>query len=838
MFFSTSNLLTQIITVSLICLFGFFLFGLSFFLFKKHFQEKEKIPRSLDTITFKIEVPKEKGKKEEEIRDTKELTQIYLGVAEQFFASLYNIKEEGFKNIISGQHHLSFEIATKGEEISFYLEVPFKFKDLMEKQIHSYYPESHIEEIKGYNIFTSQAHAVAAQLTLKKSHIYPIKTYKSLETDPLNGITNALSKLGKDDGAAIQIIIRPAGEKWRKSAQNKSKQIQEGKTGGFDASLLASKTSEGLSKVLGSVSNPSQAVKTQNKDIKEPVKLTPSQEATVSALDEKASKVGFETVIRCVASSVESQQKAQMYLTNIINAFVQFNSPELNSFKVAKIKNNNDLVNSYIFRYFTGPKVILNSEELASIFHFPNILTDTPNIDWLLSKKASPPSYLPEEGPVLGESIYRGVKNQIRISPRDRRQHMYVIGKSGVGKSTLLREMIKYDIKDGKGVGVIDPHGDLIEDILSIIPKERAEDVILFDPSDTERPMGLNLLEYKTPAQKDFLIQEAISIFQKLFDPTGTLGIVGPQWEHWMRNAALTVMADPKGGTLIEIPRIFTDTDFQKSKLAYVDDPQVRQFWTKQMAATSEFHRSEMLNYFVSKFGRFMTNEMMRNIIGQRKSAFNIREVMDSGKILLVNLSRGKIGDVNSDLLGMILVSKIQMAAMNRADIPEKERKDFYLYVDEFQNFATDSFATILSQARKYHLNLITANQYMAQLEEQIRDAVFGNIGTLICFRMGASDAEFLTKEFHPVFTESDLVNIDKYNTFIKLLIDGTASRPFSMQTVLTKDTESLEVASAIKELSRLKYGKDKKNIDKEIKKDFEFKGTSEFTESSGERIS
>jgi hypothetical protein len=668
-------------------------------------------------------------------------------------------------------------------------------------------------------------------LVLNKSFIYPIKTYKNLETDPLSGITNALSKIEEDDGAAIQILIRPSGSQWREQAQAKVKEISEGRE---QSSNLFGKTSLSISKALETVT-PSPS----NKDeiIKEPKKLTPLEEATVSALEEKASKIGFEVIIRIVTSSV-SEQQAKMYLDNIIAAFAQFNSPEFNSFKSVLPKKKSQVVTPYIFRFFTKTKMILNSEELASIFHFPNMLIETPNISWLTAKKAPPPPDLPKEGPILGESIYRGVKSKVRIKTPDRRQHIYIIGKSGVGKSTLLLEMAISDIKAGCGVGIIDPHGDLIEDILCQIPKERAEEVILFDPSDIERPMGLNLLEYKTPAQKDFLIQEAITIFYKLFDPTRTLGIVGPQWEHWMRNAALTVMEDPKGGTLIEIPQLFVDPDFQARKLTYVKDSQVRRFWTKQIAQTAEFHKSEMLNYFVSKFGRFMTNEMMRNIIGQVHSAFNFREVMDSGKILLVNLSRGKIGDVNSDLLGMILVSKLQMAAMGRADIPEQQRKDFYLYVDEFQNFATESFATILSQARKYHLNLITANQYMAQLEEQVRDAVFGNIGTLVCFRVGAQDADFLAKEFQPVFTESDLVNIDRFNTYIKLLIDGTASRPFSMKTLKTEGVENPEVAQAIKELSRLKYGRDRKEVEDVIKERSEIgEGRDEFLPSSIEKM-
>ncbi len=376
--------------------------------------------------------------------------------------------------------------------------------------------------------------------------------------------------------------------------------------------------------------------------------------------------------------------------------------------------------------------------------------------------------------------------------------------------------MVLQDIKAGNGLCVVDPHGDLIEEIIPKIPKERAEDVIIFDPGDIERPLGLNLFEFRTPEQKDFLIQEAINMLYKLYDP-GHTGIVGPRFERWFRNSALTLMADPAGGVFTEVHRPFIDQDFLEQKLKYVTDPTVRDFWTKEMAQTSDFHKSEILGWFTSKFDAFMTNEMMRNIVGQTKSSFDLREIMDSGKILLVNLSKGKVGELNCMLLGMIFVAKVQMAAMSRVNIPEDQRKDFYLYVDEFQNFATDSFATILSEARKYHLGLITANQYIGQLEEHVRESVFGNIGTIICFRVGPQDAEFLAKEFAPVFSDQDLVNIDRFNAYIKLLIDNTAVRPFSMQTIKDDSPSDSDVGKAIKQLSRLKYGRDKNLVEKEI---------------------
>jgi type IV secretory pathway TraG/TraD family ATPase VirD4 len=407
----------------------------------------------------------------------------------------------------------------------------------------------------------------------------------------------------------------------------------------------------------------------------------------------------------------------------------------------------------------------------------------------------------------------------------DRRRHTYILGRTGSGKSVLLSNMAIQDIKNGEGLCVIDPHGDLINDILINIPKERAEDVIVFEPFDMERPLGLNMLEVDSEEQKDFAVQEMISIFYKLVtDPA----MLGPMFEHNMRNAMLTLMADEEHpGTITDIPRIFTDTEFQRYKLSKVKDPVVRLFWEKEMAKTSDFHKSEMLGYLISKVGRFVENSMMRNIVGQAKSGFNFRKVMDDGKILLVNLSKGRTGEINAKLLGLILVSKIQMAALSRADMPEEKRRDFYLYVDEFQNFITDAFSSILSEARKYKLNLIIAHQYLGQLEQQagaqgagskdLRDAVFGNVGSMIVFRTGAEDAEVLGKEFAPTFNQFDLVNIDRFNAYVKLMVNGTASKPFNMSTMPPQKLGNPELAESIRQLSRLKFGRLRAEVESEI---------------------
>jgi hypothetical protein len=393
---------------------------------------------------------------------------------------------------------------------------------------------------------------------------------------------------------------------------------------------------------------------------------------------------------------------------------------------------------------------------------------------------------------------------------------VYIIGKTGVGKSELLKKMILQDMKNGEGVCFIDPH-DTIEKILELIPPERAEDVIIFDPSDTERPVGLNMLEAYTEEQKHFICTSIVGLMYKLYDPMKT-GIIGPRFEHAIRNAMLTVMSVP-GTTFVEVVRALTDSSYVQELLPKVQDPIVRRYWTDQIAQTADFHKSEVLDYIVSKFGRFVTNKMMRNIIGQSQSSFDFRKVMDEGKILLLSLSKGKIGEENSNFLGLILVPKILMAAMSRQDVPEAQRRDFYLYVDEFQNFATPDFAQILSEARKYRLNLTVANQFIGQMEEEVKNAVFGNVGTLIAFRVGVTDANYLQHEFQPTFNEGDLINVEAINAYVKTIVGNEPVPAFSMDTTedLAKEPKNPKVAEMIRQLSRLKYGRDKTLVEQEI---------------------
>lgn len=784
----------------------------AFFLRRRNF-----LPKSLNTVTLLVTVPKIKKmdasvSDDEPQKEEKDL----IGIAEQMFASLSAVYERNRKLSARffGKDHLGFEIISSKGEIRFYVTAPRHIAEFVEKHIHAQYPKAQIELKGEYNIFNQGYSVVGGELYLKKKNYFPIKTYKNLETDPLNAIANAFSKLEKDEGAAIQILARPASGKWAKKGNQIARQMVQGK--GYEevtAGVLV-RGARSVGKMVSSASG-------QQPQEDESRRLTQQEEETVNAIEAKANKIAYETSVRVLASA-QTEERALMQLENILGAFQQFAWPSMNAFFYKKI-NPRKITIDFVFRYFSRrKKIILNTEELASIFHFPTKYNETPNILWLTSKKAPPPQNVSPDGALLGYNEYRGVRTPIKISRKDRLRHMYVIGKTGSGKSTLMENLALHDIHNGDGVCVVDPHGDLIENILLSIPKERAEDVVIFEPFNLERPMGLNMLEYYSEEQKDFVVQEMIAIFYKLFPPE----MIGPMFEHNMRNVMLTLMADPKGGTIVEIPRMFTDDDYQQKKVAFVKDPVVRSFWENEMANTSDFHKSEMLGYLVSKVGRFVENAMMRNIIGQPKSAFSVRDIMDNQKILLVNLSKGKTGEVNSDLLGLIIVSKIQMAAMARADIPEAQRKDFYLYIDEFQNYTTDSIATILSEARKYKLGLTVAHQYIAQLtggsggqDTAIRDAIFGNVGTMVVYRVGVDDSDTFAKEFHPVFDGNDVLNIEKYHAYSKLMIDGTASSPFNMEipppASMTGGNPAL--ANAIKELSRLRYGRDRVEVEKEI---------------------
>jgi len=727
---------------------------------------------SIDSVLLQIAVPRS--------------NEIKIDAMEQLFSSLVSIKKGGWKQKYSTQPAMSFEIVGKLEDIRFYVWTPKSYKDLIEKQIHGAYPDADVVEVQEYNIFTDHGKVAYKSLQLANENYKPLKTFRELPTDPLASITSALAKMGKDEAAAVQILISPAESDWQKQG------------------------SSFISETKKQEADPEKA------KFKVPAKH-------LEAIENKVSKPGFDTTIRMVVVS-ENEASAKAHLTNISGAFTQFSS-DLNKFSSKTIRRKGDFIESFIYRYkamfhiFGNRPSILNSEELATIFHFPNKQITTPHIQWLHAKRAPAPSEIPTQGMYLGMSIFRGVKRPVYIESEDRLRHMYIIGKTGTGKTEFLKAMMRQDINAGKGICFIDPHGDAVEDMLNFIPPERAEDVIYFRPSDGDRPMGLNLLEAKTEDQKHFVATSVINLMYKLFDPYKT-GIVGPRFEHGVRNAMLTAMVE-EGNTFIEVMRIMTDSKFTQELLPKVTDPIVRRYWTDQIAQTAEFHKSEVLDYTVSKFGRFVTNKMVRNIIGQSKSSFSFREVMDQGKILLVNLSKGELGEENSSFLGLILVPRILMAAMSRADMPEEQRKDFCLYVDEFQNFATPDFAQILSEARKYRLSLTVANQFIGQVDEEVKNAIFGNVGTVMSYRVGVTDANYLAREYAPTFSEDDLLNIERYHVYTKTIVNNEPVVPFSMD--LTMDLKKIDqlrnpkVAEIIREMSRLKYGRDLRLVESEI---------------------
>lgn len=734
-------------------------------LWVKYHNREEK---SLDSVLLEVAVPRE--------------NEIKIDVAEQMFASLYAIKKTRIRDKLKSEEYLSFEIVAQKEDIRFYVCVPNKLRDLVEKQIHGAYPGAEAKEVDEYNIFSKKGKVAFATMKLKSTSFHPIKIYKDLPTDPLSSLTAAMAKMQEEEGAAVQIVISPASSGWQKAGKS-----------------FIAKTK-----------------KTEADPEKAHYNIDPK---TYEQIENKCSKPGFNTTIRIVVSA-PTKERAESHLANITGTFSQFTSG-LNDFSKQKyIFFKKGFMVNFIYRYLPifGAKSILSSEELATIYHFPNKTVETPHIFWLSAKSAPAPAQIPQQGLYVGKSVYRGVTRPVYLSDEDRRRHLYIIGKTGVGKSELMSDMILQDIRAGKGVCFIDPH-DTIEKILELIPPERAEDVIFFDPSDIERPMGLNMLEAHTEEEQHFVVTSIIGLMYKLYDPHKT-GIIGPRFEHAIRNAMLTVMSE-EGSTFVEVVRCLTDSKYVQELLPKVKDPVVKRYWTDQIAQTADFHKSEVLDYIVSKFGRFVTNKMMRNIIGQSKSSFEFRKCMDEGKILLINLAKGKIGEENSNFLGLVLVPKILIAAMSRQDVAESQRRDFYLYVDEFQNFATPDFAQILSEARKYRLNLTVANQFIGQVEEEVKNAVFGNVGTLVSFRVGVTDANYLQHEYQPTFSETDLINVEKYHAFIKTTVNNEPVPPFSMD--LTKNVEAIsklrnaKVAEMIKQLSKLKFGKDREIVEAEV---------------------
>jgi hypothetical protein len=776
------------------------------------FRTKGQIARALNMSLFLITLPREEltvsGQSQKTERD-------FISIMEQFYSSISNLNSKGWNKFLYGEPYIVLEMAVHhiGEDIFFYIAVPKFYEQVFEKQIHGFFPKAEVEKVKDYNIFNPTGVSKGAYLKLKNNPILPFKTYQQLPADPLTNIANALSKLLEEgEGAAIQILIRPSHEdKLRKIAEKTVREMQMGYN--FSEAYLRAKHPPRKS--------------SEEKQPERPKTVTPFDEEIIKAIQSKASKPLFDTNIRLIVSS-QTEGRSSQILDNISAAFAQFSSSNINSLNVVKPYSSalNKLLFDFSFRLFRdNQKLVLSSEELASLYHFPFPFNLAPKIKFLKSKSAEPPSNLPKEGIILGENIFRSTRTLVRMAEADRRRHLYIIGQTGTGKTVFMQSLIRQDIENGNGVCVIDPHGEFAEFVLSIIPHDRAEDVIYFDPGDISRPMGLNMLEIDPdhPEQKTIVIDALFEIFDKLYDLRQT---GGPMFEKYFKNSALLLLDDYRNDVpvLADISRVLVDEEYRADKLSRETNPLVKEFWELEaQKAGGEHNLANIAPYISSKITSFVYNEFLRPIINQKKSAFNFREVMDNQKILVVNLSKGKIGSLNADLLGMIMVGKLLMAALSRVDIPDNQRKDFYFYIDEFQNFTTDGISVILSEARKYRLNLIIAHQFIKQLKDKIRDAVFGNVGSIVSFRIGPDDAEFMKNKFEPIFTPQDLMNIDNLNAYVSLLINGQTSRPFNIRiyTDLVFNQGNRESARVISQLSKLKYGRPREEVEKEIREKF-----------------
>ena len=791
-----------------------------FFQYRKLLREAKNYERGLKMVPLLIHLPPTSEDIDSGSRDKRDLTDEELSQAQVMYNIISSTATKGFKSKVYGQRHISFEIMVDEGLVRYYVVVPTVLVDVIRQAVAAAYPSARLEEVKETNIFNQAGQlsgTIGGEFTLKRDYMYPIATYEESKRDASRALLNALSSVSKEDGVGVQFMIRPAGDGWAKKAEEYASNKLKGKQSKGAVGQISGFTGD----LLEALWKPPQAgSETQPQPNKpEEQQLTSLDKAEIESIEAKTRYPAYEVLIRVVVSS-STATRSQVILNNIVSAFSLFDSARNNGFKFAMTRNVEDMVTAYIMRFFPQEtnSTILNSVEMATLFHLPSSSSiPTAQVKRQMSKQVDGPTETMDEGVLVGYNEFRGTKKPIRIAPKDRRRHVYIIGQTGVGKSVLQENMAYQDMMDGRGFAFIDPHGDLVESLLGKVPKERVEDIIYFNPGDMTNPIGLNMFEFETPDEKDFLIQEAINMLYSLYDP-GHTGIVGPRLEHIFRNCALLLMSDPVGGTFIDIPKCLIDPEFVKSKLKYVTDQNVLDFWTKEFPASQRSNEAgEVVAWVVSKFGPFISNDAMRNIIGQTKSGFNLRDIMDNKKILLVNLSKGKMGELNSKLLGIIFVMKFQAAAMSRANVDEDQRVDFSLYVDEFQNFATDSFESIMSEARKYRLSLIMGNQFMTQLTDKIREAIIGNVGTVISGRIGVTDAELMVKKFQPVFDVDDLTKLPNFQSIASVMINNVPSAPFSMNWVAPMGAMNKQLRDALIRLSAAKYGKPRAEVERII---------------------
>ena len=797
------------ISFIIICVAAYFVFDQ----YKKMVREAKNYERGLKMVPIRIHLPPPSDDLETGGRDERDVVDEVLSEAQTMYNIIASTAMKGFKTRLYGQRHISFEIVASDGLVRYYAVVPAVLTETIKQAISAAYPAARLEEVEMENIFSQQGKmqgVIGGEFELKKDFYYPIATYQESRRDAARALLDALSGVERGDGAAIQIMFRPAPENWTNKSNQKVESIRNGKSKkGSAAGALD--IMEALWKP------PTYGINNSSADFPQ---LTALENEEIQAIEDKTKYPGYEVLTRVITSS-STAAKSQAILQSIVSAFSLFDSPRYNGFKFNMTTDVDELITAYIFRFFpqSTNKNILNSVELSTIFHLPDQNSiPTGKVERQRIRQVDGPTEPMREGLLIGVNEFRGIEKQIRLGINDRRRHTYIIGQTGMGKSKLLENLAYQDIMEGRGFCFIDPHGDSAEELIGMIPQSRMDDVIYFNPSDTENPLGFNIFEIESPEDMDFVISETNSMLKSLFDP-GNTGVVGPRMENIVRNAALLLMSDPDGGTFMDIPKVLVDPEFAKQKIKYLRNQRAIDFWTKEWPASQRSNDAgELVSWVVSKWAPFESG-LINNIIGQKKSAFNIREVMDNNKILLVNLSKGKLGEAAAKLLGMVFVMKFQAAAMSRADIPEDERKDFCLFVDEFQNFATDSFESILSEARKYRLNLILANQFTTQLKDSIKDAIFGNVPNKIVGRVGIDDAEILQKAFTPTFTAEDLTKTPNYNSITTVLVNGFPSAPFTMKLLPPIGRSNSEIREGLRKYSASKYGRPRAIVEDEIRK-------------------
>lgn len=744
--------------------------------------------------------------------------------AEQMFASLHGLLRVDPHE----QEHISFEIATDSSGIRFYVWCPEHMRGFIEGQIYAQYPSAELKLVENdyMQADLSGLSFCGESLALARDSFFPTKTFRDFEVDPLAAITGAMSEVGEGERIWLQILVKPVPDVWQSAGHEYVKRVKTGvvklKLGVGDlvggvVSGLGSMVPSAVEQFVSPAEHAAKAAKPGGPPPRQEFpRLSPGQELELKMIEDKLTKMGFAVGIRVFTAALDPENCREL-LRGASASFRQFSSANLNSFTgVVPVEGIGVFREKIVRREFPTEAQILDTAELASIFHLPNISVQTPSIAWATYKKGEPPANLPtDDCTYFAQTTFREKFIRFGLSREDRRRHMYLVGKTGTGKTTVFKNMIVQDMQNGEGVAVLDPHGDLVRDLLDFVPPERVKDVVYFDPSDSERPIGLNLLELSDPAQKNLLASGLLDAFKKHFLDISW----GPRLEYLLNNAILTLLEVP-GTTLLGITRLLSDKNYQKYIVHKVKDPVLKEFWEveyTQMMSNPRLH-TEAIAPIQNKVGRFLASTTIRNIVGQRTSSLDLDDIMNSGKILLINLSKGQIGEDNANLLGSLLISRINFTAMQRVKTPEAERRDFYLYADEFQNFASGSFASILSEARKYRLNLHLTHQYTAQLPESMQESVFGNIGTMIVFSIGAPDAQVLEKEFMPYFTAEDLISLDKYHIYLKLMIDGMTSKPFSAISLPPPEGKSYQGVAAV-EFSRQTYGRDAAEIGGKIQR-------------------